>query len=220
MMNFEHLKELAKENTKQFISEGTTTSLDNTLPNLKFSDVLYRMYTKPLISMFGSAFPVNSPAGTTFSLLRSYESEPARKSGDIKKDYANTGETESPNQINFKVASRPVEFRTKKLKSRWTTEAIQDFAKMHSNRNESELSEVLSNELTNEIILELDYEAFDFMYQAAKKKTWNLQTSIGTLFSFEIIQRITEEGLNLLQKSAYRFFHFPSDRQHFEKFHI
>ena len=205
MMNFEHLKELAKENTKQFISEGTTTSLDNTLPNLKFSDVLYRMYTKPLISMFGSAFPVNSPAGTTFSLLRSYESEPARKSGDIKKDYANTGETESPNQINFKVASRPVEFRTKKLKSRWTTEAIQDFAKMHSNRNESELSEVLSNELTNEIILELDYEAFDFMYQAAKKKTWNLQTSIGTLFSFEIIQRITEEGLNLLQNTSYRY---------------
>ena len=72
MMDFQHLKELAKENTKQFISEGTTTSLDNTLPNLKFSDVLYRMYTKPLISMFGSAFPVNSPAGTTFSLLRSY----------------------------------------------------------------------------------------------------------------------------------------------------
>ena len=45
MMDFQHLKELAKENTKQFISEGTTTSLDNTLPNLKFSDVLYRMYT-------------------------------------------------------------------------------------------------------------------------------------------------------------------------------
>ena len=39
MMDFQHLKELAEENTKQFITEGTTTSLDNTLPNLKFSDV-------------------------------------------------------------------------------------------------------------------------------------------------------------------------------------
>ena len=73
------------------------------------------------------------------------------------------------------------------------------------NEKRAELSEVLSNELTNEIILELDYEAFDFMYQAAKKKTWNLQTSIGTLFSFEIIQRITEEGLNLLQNTSYRY---------------
>ena len=202
-MNLENLKLIAETNSEKFLSEGTTTSLDNFLPNLKFSNILLRMYTSPFISMFGSILPVDKPAGTTFALIRNYVGHDY-KIGEVKKGYADATENGDISQIDFKVVSRPVEFKTKKLKSKWTTEAIQDFTKMHANKPEAELNEVLSKELTNEIIQELDYEAFDMMYNAAKKSTWNLQTTIGTLYSFEIIQKITEVGLEMLQNTSYR----------------
>ena len=87
-MNLENLKLIAETNSEKFLSEGTTTSLDNFLPNLKFSNILLRMYTSPFISMFGSILPVDKPAGTTFALIRNYVGHDY-KIGEVKIDLSN-----------------------------------------------------------------------------------------------------------------------------------
>ena len=63
------LYEIAQRNAEKFIQEGTTT-LDQALPSLKVADVLYILYSKPLIGELGCSIPVSHPIGKTFALTR------------------------------------------------------------------------------------------------------------------------------------------------------
>lgn len=195
-MNYQKLKELSEVNTKQFIGEASTSSLDFTLPDFRFSDVLYRLYTRPLVSSFGSILPITKPAGLTFGLTREYDITPP-VNVELKKDFANVAETANLNQVKFKLKSKPVSLKTKKLKSNWSVEALQDYRSLFTNKSQEELNEIISNELTNEMVLELDNEAFDFMKSIAKKVNVTLTTNIGTLYSYELIGIIARQALEI-----------------------
>lgn len=196
-------KELSYKITEKQINEGTT-SWDQSLPILKISDVMYRLYTVPLVSELGSCLPVTKPSGVTFGLARDYDPVPGVP-GKVDKTYASTAETVKLNEIKFNLMSKRIYFKTKKLASRWTLEAVQDYIKMHTDtKSDDEISQILSRELTNEMILELDAEAIDYMYTAAKKTNWKFQDSQRSLQVWELLEKITECGMDMLQMSCYR----------------
>ena len=198
------LYEIAQRNAEKFIQEGTTT-LDQALPSLKVADVLYILYSKPLIGELGCSIPVSHPIGKTFALTRDYQTRELPMVGMIQNGYSDVKENEKVREMNFRLKSKPITYYTKKLASRWTLEAIQDYTKLFlGNRTDDEISKIIARELTNEIILEMDLEMFNTMKKVAVKENWKFQDTQRGLQHYELIEKITQTGLEMLAGSSYR----------------
>jgi len=120
-----------------------------------------------------SAGFANHVRGTTFSM------------NDFRGLLTNAGEqlgssTKSFNEMAFSIERLAVEARTRALKAEYTTELAQDLKAVHGLDAESELANILSTEILNEINRELIYT----LYRTAK--TGAFQEDITTQGTYDL----------------------------------
>jgi len=119
-------------------------------------------------------------AAGTFDAVVKYQKQPADNS---RGDFEDTTGTLKIPEINVTLASEAIVAKTRKLKAQWTPEFAQDLNAYHSIDAEAELTSLLSEYISMEIVLEL----LDMLIQdAATTERWsarNNKTWTGTAWS-------------------------------------
>lgn len=153
-----------------------TSTVDISNANFKLSNLIHRIYTNSILNRIGAHIRIKHPIGSIFAFKSTYMN-----------DYANVDKSSTPyatvlpefggnknnNQelivnaeMQHKVVSREINVQTKKIKSIWTREAIQDLEVLMEDKNAGSL---LEEEFLTEILQEIDCGALKMMSDKATK---------------------------------------------------
>ncbi len=115
-----------------------------------------RVYPKLISQELFTVQPMSQPTGKVFFLDFTYNDSPDAGNrldvtANFDKDYATSTEGGTVKAVNLGISSITITAEQKKLKAIWSIEAQQDLAAYHGLDMESELMQVLADEIVREI---------------------------------------------------------------------
>lgn len=169
--------------TKSLIIENTA-SQDIAKVEVGFDKILYRIFTESLASSVCSTIKVQSTKGKIFAFGSFYDKNYAdvdkstEPFGTIESDYSgdrtHSQEGDVKASLRNKLLGRDFNCFSKNLKSVWTMEAMQDFTAV---ADPDKSSDILEQELSTEIIQEMDKGLIEFCMTEGTKKTLTIDST-------------------------------------------
>lgn len=191
------------------INESTTT-IDVAGVQLKTTDLIYRIYTESILGAIGAKIEVAIPQSAIFAFKTIYGKDlkntprPGTPFGKVLDDftYNGTGITKELNEKNFnaevthKVLKSDIDCSTaRKLKSKWSLEAMQDFVALAPKLT---VEKLLSKELLTELLQEVDLTGLKFMAKKATKVNYTIKAPNDPLVGVELYNKAQAEALSLV----------------------
>ncbi|QPX63350.1 putative major capsid protein [Campylobacter phage F352] len=185
------------------INESTTT-VDIAGVELKLAKLIYRIYTESLLNRIGARINVAVPNGSIFAFKGKYltdytgtdkSSTPyATVLPDFAGNRANNQETDVKAEMNYEIVKRAINCQTKKIRSKWSIEAITDLVAL---TGKTTVEDILEKELLTEIIQEIDFSALKMMTTKATKTQLTLKAPNDPLVGIELFNAAQKKILEM-----------------------
>lgn len=166
-----------EESAMMSMNEESSTGNIATFQTFAFP-LIRRVFPESILNVICSVQPMTQPAAKVFYLDFTYGTSPLAGTSvadwqgilDSKKDYSvagdpyaqtptnKYGESVLPKEINWQMSSDVVEAITRKLRAVWTIEAQQDLKSVHGLDAESELTNVMADEIKREVEGDVIYD--------------------------------------------------------------
>ena len=185
---------------RNLINESTST-IDIEGVELKLADLIYRIYTEPLIARIGAKIETSVPKGSIFSFSTYYDTDTQGQDksntpyGTVDDTFTGTAQEDTIKAtVKHIIHKRLIDCKTRTIKSGWTPEALNDYIATFPKKD---IEELLVKELLTEVIQEIDMTALKLLVQ----KGTPVSASVALNSNFagaEIYAAIQEEGLKMI----------------------